>query len=118
MDFDAITFIQIVKYWEITEKIIDNWLCSSFVQNKYLDKLKFGFRQSHSTKHLLITTTEKISSSPNKNNCVCGVFLDFQKVFDTVNHNILISNLRFYGIIGIPCKSFNHASPIRNSILE
>ena len=73
---DAITFIQIVKYWEIIEKIINNWLCSCFLQNKYIDKLEFGFKQPHSTKHLLIITT-----SPDKNNFACRVFKDLQKTF-------------------------------------
>ena len=31
----------------------------------------------------------------------CGVFLDFQKAFDTVNHNISIAKFNNYGIKGI-----------------
>ena len=66
-----------------------------------LYKKQFGFRNSHSTNHALITITEKIRESLDHNEYSCGVFLDFQKAFDTVNHNILLKKLHQYGIRGI-----------------
>ena len=44
---------------------------------------------TQSTNHALIEITEKIKQGCVSGKFVCGVFLDFQKPFDTVNHDIL-----------------------------
>ena len=84
-------------------------------------------RPLHSTKHALITVTEQSKTSLDKNSFTCGVFLDFQKAFDTVNHKILLSKLTYYGIRGTPHelfhsylnnrKQYTHISDINRSVL-
>ena len=32
---------------------------------------------------------------------ICGIFIDFQKAFDTLNHDILFAKLDHYGIRGL-----------------
>ena len=42
-----------------------------------------------------------IRNSLDNGNFACGVFIDLQKAFDTVNHDILLSKLNHYGIRGV-----------------
>ena len=43
-------------------------------------------------------------SSLDKRNLLGGLFCDLQKVFDCVNHEILLAKMKFYGISGIANK--------------
>ena len=72
-----------------------------FEDNKCLYSLQFGFRTRYSTNLTLINITENIRSALDNNKVAGGVFVDLQKAFDTVNHEILIHKLNHYGIRGI-----------------
>ena len=82
---------------KIFEKIIHVRLSVFLSTNNILYKKQFGFRNQHSTNHALIEITEKIKQGCYSGKFVCGVFLDFQKAFDT-NHDILLKKLEHYGI--------------------
>ena len=55
--------------------------------------LQFGFREKHSTSHALLSLTESIKQSIDSGKVGCGIFLDLNKAFDTVNHEILLDKL-------------------------
>ena len=91
---------------KIFEKFMHSKLYDFLNKFNCLYDLQFGFRNKHSTIHTLIDITETIREAIEKNDVACGVFVDLQKAFDTVNHEILLSKLNYYGIRGVPQKWF------------
>ena len=54
---------------------------------------QFGFRNLHSINHALVSITEEIKQALDRDEFACGVFLEFQKAFDTVNHKHINSKI-------------------------
>ena len=73
----------------------------TFLNNKNIYDLQFGFRQQYSTSHALINITENIRKTLDDGNIGCRVFVDLQKAFDTADHQILLAKLNPYEIHGV-----------------
>ena len=86
---------------KIIEKVIYKLLYKFLEKHEILYDLQFGFRASHSIDHALVSLTEAIKNSLDNRKFGSGIFIDLQKAFDTVNHDILLTKLEHYGIRGI-----------------
>ena len=85
---------------KIFEKSFYTRIYSYLTNNKLIYDKQYGFRSNYSTNHALLSITERIKDLVDSGNFVCGVFVDLEKAFDTVNHNILCNKLNYYEIRG------------------
>ncbi len=85
---------------KLFEKLIHKEITNFFDRKNILNDSQYGFRKSHSTLHALINATENIYQSVDNKQHTLGIFIDFSKAFDTVNHSILLDKLSSYGIKG------------------
>ena len=65
----------------------------------------------------ILCIIDKIQKAIDDRSYSCGIFLDFTKAFDTVNHQLLINKLEYYGIRGIAKEWFIPISVTDNKLL-
>ena len=82
------------------ERLIYNKLFDFLVRYDILFESQFGFRKGHNTTHATLDFVRTIEDALEKSEYAVGVFCDLSKAFDTIDHDILLAKLEYYGIRG------------------
>ena len=68
--------------------------------NKILFVSQYGFRALHSCEHALLEAQNCLHQALDKKQIAVLLLIDFSKVFDMVDHGILLDKLEHYGVRG------------------
>ena len=98
LNYRPISLLSVLS--KIYEKLIYIRIYSYLDNNNLIYNKQFGFRSNYSTNHAILSITEHICSLLDTGHYVCGIFVDLEKAFDTVNHKILCEKLTYYGLLG------------------
>jgi hypothetical protein len=85
---------------KIFEKVVYKRLFDHLNTNAILNEHQFGFRSEVSTENASHMLLNEILIAMNSKQMVGGIFCDLHKVFDCINHVVLLEKLKFYGVSG------------------
>jgi hypothetical protein len=94
----------LTSFSKIFEKEIYKRLYHHIKRNHILADEQFGFKYGLLTDIASFHLTNNILTALKNKLLVGGIFCDLQKAFDSVDYNVLLSKMEFYGISG---KAYN-----------
>ena len=83
---------------KIYEYVIFHQLHNYMDTNKLFYNDQYGFRHRHSTKLATVRFVTELIKDIDNYKITTIVLIDLSKAFDTLNHDILLSKLRYYTI--------------------
>ena len=89
---------------KIFEKVLHSQLHEYFENNNLYFSSQYGFRERHSTELAALELIDRITLAMDQNETPINIYIDLSKAFDSINHDILLSKLQYYGIHGISLK--------------
>lgn len=120
-DRNVLGSYRLISILPVFSKVFEKMLhlrLSKFI-NKYnlLTPSQFGFCKNKSTEFALLEQKEYIITQLESKLIVVGLFVDFSKAFDLVDHNILLSKLQYYGFRGKALSLLNSYLSFRQQVV-
>lgn len=84
------------------EKVILSRMSHFCDKLQWLSDAQFGFRKHRSTELALLEQKEFILNSFEERKLALGIYVDFTKAFDYLDHSLLLRKLEYYGFRGTP----------------
>jgi len=82
---------------KIFEKVMHEQIYNFFNSNNIFLNTQYGFRKHHSTEYAALEFMDNVIHSMDCGEVPISVFLDMSKAFDTIDHEILLNKLQYYG---------------------
>ena len=83
---------------KIIERIMHTQILEYFTNFNIFYANQYGFRKSYSTEMATLELIDRIMCNMATQKKFLSVFMDLSKAFDTIDHSILLSKLRYYGL--------------------
>ena len=103
---------------KILEKCVFEQVYSYFEENLLFYGSQYGYRKLHSTEHACVELVDRLMTDLDKGETPICFFLDLSKAFDTLNHNILLAKLKYYGLDDNALKWFKSYLSDRRQYVE
>lgn len=103
---------------KIYERVIFDQILTYFNNHDLLCMQQYGFRPGHSTELAALQLTDHLYKQMDTMKTPMNIYIDLSKAFDTLDHNILLSKLHYYGIRGIEYNLFNNYLHGRHQYVE
>ena len=82
---------------KVFERVMHNQIYDYFTKMNIFFTSQYGFRSRHSTELAALELVDRIITEMDNNHYPVNIFMDLSKAFDTLDHQILLDKLAYYG---------------------
>ena len=115
-NYRPISILPVVS--KIIENVMHTQLTDYFTMNKLFTSQQYGYRENRSTELAALELMDRNLDNMNRNLTPVNVYIDLSKAFDCLDHNILLSKLKFYGLNDNAIKLLKNYLSDRNQYVQ